>query len=152
MRIAVLIIGLVLTFGLFIQALTVSALSDAANTEHDGADGAMGILMALIWLVACGLVIPVPRISMLLFVLAGVIGFASAGPLDFPDLAYWGGVSIFLAVMSYFGYRGKRKQQRKEAARELQMQESLAAQQQMAAQMAQMAYQQGQGQPPQTTP
>lgn len=142
MRIATLIIGGVLSIALFIQSLLVSALSDAANTEHDGADGAMGILMALMWLVAVGLVIPLPVASAVLFGLAGVIGLVSAGALDFPDLAYWGVVSLFLAGMSLFGWRGKRKKDAKEKARDLQLQQSLAAQQQMAAQMAYMQQQQ----------
>jgi hypothetical protein len=149
MRIAVLIIGLMLTIGLFIQSLLIAALSDAANSEHDGADGGTGMVMALMWLVACGLVIPFPLVSVVLFAVAGLIGVVSAGPLDFPDLAVWGVVSFVLAVFSIFGWRGKIKKERKEAARDAAHAQSLAAQQQMAAQMAymqqQMAYQQQHG-------
>lgn len=44
MRIAVLVIGLVLTFGLFIQAFVIFGLSDIADDEDTGAAGAIGIL------------------------------------------------------------------------------------------------------------
>jgi len=131
-RIATLIIGLLLGAILFIQSLLIAALSDAANTEHDGSDGATGLLMALLWLVACGLVIPAPRIAMLLFVASGIGGLAAAGPLDFPDLAYWGVVSLVLSAFAYLGYRGKRNHQIKERGKEDQMAQLLAHNQQMA--------------------
>lgn len=111
MRIAVLVIGLVLTVGLFIQAIVIFGLSDAVNQENTEQAGAVGVLMALMWLVGCGLVIPVPRVSMVVFAVAGLLGFAASG--DYPDLAVWGGISIVLAVFCYFGYRGKRKDDRR---------------------------------------
>jgi hypothetical protein len=106
MRIAVLVIGLMLTIGLFIQAFVIAGLSDMANDEDTGAAAAIGILMALMWLVSCGLVLPLPRVSMILFIIAGALGFLAAS--DYPDLAFWGGISLVLALFSYFGYRGKR--------------------------------------------
>ncbi len=111
MRIAVLIIGLVLTLGLFIQAFVIFGLSDAINQQNTEQAGAIGVLMAFMWLVSCGLVLPLPRLSMVLFVVAGLLGFAAAG--DYPDLAVWGGISLVLAVFCYFGYRGKRKADRR---------------------------------------
>ena len=126
MRIAVLIIGLILMVALFFQSLTINVLSDAANTEDTETAGAVGVFMALIWLVSLALVIPKPRISVILFALAAVIG--AAGWADFPDLKFWSGVSVVLAVMSYFGYRGKMKQQAKEDARDATMQQLLTQQ------------------------
>ncbi len=127
MRIAVLIIGLVLTVGMFFQAVIVGGLSSAVNDEATGESAAVGVLMALLWLISCGFVIPMPRVSMALFAIAGLLGFAASG--NFPDLAYWGGASLVLAVLSYFGYRGKRKADRKEAEREALMRQVLVAQQ-----------------------
>jgi hypothetical protein len=127
MRIAVLIIGIVLTIGLFFQAVLVGGLSSAVNDEATGESAAIGILMALLWLIGCGFVLPMPRVSMVLFALAGLLGFAASG--NFPDLAFWGGASLVLSVLSYFGYRGKRKADRKEAERDAMMRQVLAAQQ-----------------------
>jgi hypothetical protein len=128
MRIAVLVIGLVLTLGLFIQAFVIFGLSDAIDQEDTQAAGSVGVLMALMWVVGCGLVIPVPRVSMVLFAVAGLLGFAASG--NYPDLAWWGGISEILAVFCYFGYRGKRKSDRKDAERDALMRKALSARQQ----------------------
>lgn len=135
MRIATLIIGLVLTVGLFFQSLTVSVLSDAVNTEDDGADGALGVGISVIWLVACALVIPWPLVSMFLFGFGGVLGLAGGASTEFSDLTVWGIISFILALFSFLGWRGKKKQRAEEAARDEQLQQSLAAQQYMAAQL-----------------
>jgi hypothetical protein len=125
-RIAVLIIGLVLSFGLFLQAFVIFGLSDAVNRTDTQQAGAVGVVMALLWLVSCGLVIPLPRVSMVLFALAGLLGFLAAGA--YPDLAFWGGASEILAVFCYFGYRGKRSDQRIEAERDALLRQAVATQ------------------------
>jgi hypothetical protein len=131
MRIAVLIIGLVLSVGLFWQSILITGLSDIANDEQSQGAGAIGVLMAIIWLVACGFVLPKPRISMVLFGIAALLGVA--GWSDFSDLQVWSGISVVLALFSYLGYRGKMKQQAKEDARDAAMQQLLANQAALAA-------------------
>lgn len=110
MRIAVLIIGLLLGLLMFLQTFAVYVLSDVADQDKATGAAAIGIVMALMWLVACALVIGFPMVSVVLFALAGLLGLAASG--EFPDLAYWGGVSFILALMSFFGWRGKRKERR----------------------------------------
>lgn len=110
MRIAVLILGLLLGLLMFLQTLFVYGLSDALNDEASAQASAIGVMMALLWLVACAFVLPFPLVSVVAFAIAGLFGFAASG--EFPDLAIWGGVSVVLAVMSIFGWRGKRKQDR----------------------------------------
>ena len=110
MRIAVLILGLLLGLLMFLQTLLVYSLSDAINDEASAQASAIGVLMALLWLVACAFVLPFPMVSVVGFAVAGVLGFAAAG--EFADLGLWGGVSVALAVMAFFGWRGKRKQDR----------------------------------------
>lgn len=113
MRIAVLIIGLLLGAIMFFQTFLGSMLSSVADDEAAGTAAAAGLIMALLWLVACGLVLPFPMVSVVLFALAASLGFANSA--DFPDLAWWGGVSLALAVMSLLGWRGKRKEKRESA-------------------------------------
>lgn len=136
MRIATLIIGLVLGAIMFFQAVLVAALGDAANTEDDGAAGGIGLLMCLMWLVACGLVIPAPRVAMILFAVAGLFGILGGTGTDYSDLVVWGVISFVLAVFSYLGYRGKRSKDIKERIRDEQQAQMLAHNQQMAAQLA----------------
>lgn len=108
MRIAVLIIGLLLGLLMFLQ--TVLVYAGASATEQDDLAGAAagGVFMAFLWLVACALVLPFPVASVVLFALAGLIGFAAGASSDFADLPVWGGISFVLAVMAFFGWRGKR--------------------------------------------
>lgn len=119
MRIAVLILGLILGAIMFFQTFLVYSLSGVANDRGAGESGAVGLLMALIWLVACALVIPLPIVSTIAFVLAGLLGFAAAD--NFPDLQIWGGISLVLAILSLVGWFGKRKQDRKETELAIQM-------------------------------
>lgn len=63
--------------------------------------------MAGFWLVACAVVIPAPKVSLVIFILSAA--WAGAFSADFPDLAVWAGVSLFLAFLSFLGWRGKRK-------------------------------------------
>jgi hypothetical protein len=116
MRIAVLILGLLLGLLMFFQTFLVYILSNVGESERGSTAGAIGLLMALLWLLACALVIPAPLVSVFIFGLAGLLGFASAA--DFPDLKYWGVASFVLASMSILGWIGKRKAARKERERD----------------------------------
>ena len=116
MRIATLVIGLVLVIGLFLQSVVVGGLSEAAGNDESSSAAAVGVLMALLWVFGCALVIPLPRVAMVLFALAGVCGLAAAA--NFPDLAIWGVISLVLALFSFFGWRGKRTADRRERERD----------------------------------
>jgi hypothetical protein len=115
MRIAVLILGLILGAIMFFQTVLVAGLSGMAGDKATNTAGGGGIIMALLWLVGCALVISVPLVSVVAFVVAGLIGFAFSA--NFPDLAAWGGVSLILAVLSLIVWFGKRRGERKEADR-----------------------------------
>jgi hypothetical protein len=120
MRIAVLILGLVLGVIMFFQTFLVTSLSGLSKTP--GATysaGSIGLVMAVLWLIGVALVIPVPLVSVVAFVLAGILGYANS--THFSDLAVWGGASIILAVLSLIGWftkrRGTRRQEEREAQR-----------------------------------
>jgi hypothetical protein len=115
MRYAVLILGLILGAFMFMQAGLIAVLSGATGDTATNTAGGGGIIMALLWLVACALVIALPLVSAGVFALAGVVGF-SMSP-NFPDLAYWGGASLVLAALSLIGWYTKRRGSRAEAAR-----------------------------------
>jgi uncharacterized membrane protein len=140
MRIAVLIIGLLLGAIMFFQSLAVTALGDAANTDDDGAAGSIGVFMALLWLVACAIVVPFPRIAMALFLVAGVFGIGGGAGTDYSDLYIWGVISLVLAVFSYLGYRGKRNKDIKERLRDEQMAQMVQHNQAMATAMQQQQW------------
>jgi hypothetical protein len=122
MRIAVLILGLLLGVVMVLQSTLVTGLSGVAGDTSTNTAGLGGIIMAILWLVACALVIAVPLLSTVIFAIAAYVGFTFAA--DFPDLGIWAAASIVLAVLSFFGWLGKRRGERREAARH---QELLAA-------------------------
>ncbi|HEX5499750.1 MAG TPA: hypothetical protein VFX03_11000, partial [Thermomicrobiales bacterium] len=130
MRIATLILGLILGAFLFVQTFLVYALSGAINDQATSGAGALGLLMALMWLVACALVIPVPLLSTVIFGLSGLIGLGAGAGSKFADLTIWGVAGLLLAAFSFFGWIGKRKSARRERE----------TREQMAAQSAQLQF------------
>ena len=93
MRVATLIIGLILTLGLFIQSLTITAaetIDDALNDRKTEAEnGAWGVLTSLLYLVASALVIAKPRFSMWTFAAGGLVAIIAGAATDFSDLIIW---------------------------------------------------------------
>ena len=132
MRIATLIVGLLLGLLLTIQSILFIGLSGEVETDPNAGAGAAGFLMALMWLVACALVISFPLVSTVIFAISALIGlFAASG--DFADLPYFGGIAIGLAVMAFFGWRGKRRddeERDEEKYRQHQLYQSIAQNQQ----------------------
>ena len=107
MRIATLIIGLLWGALIFIQSMTAGVFS-SEGSETSSAAGA-GLLVAVLWLLASALVIAFPKVSIVLFGLAALIGIFT-DPGAFEDLQVHGFASIVMAVLAYFGWRGKKKQ------------------------------------------
>lgn len=115
MRLAVLIIGLVIGLVVLLQAC--SALGLSSLGEGLGAEGAAelsgasatGIITGLLIWVGAGFVMPFPRFAAVVLALAGIIGIGVGMSSEFRDQAVWGVVALILAVMAWFGARGKRK-------------------------------------------
>lgn len=135
MRVAVLIIGLLLGAVMFVQTFLVNVLGQAGQDENVEQAGAIGVFMCLLWLIACAVVLSFPFVSTVLFVVAALLGFAMGG--EFPDLAIWGGISLILAVMSFLGWLGKRKERRKFAVERARQEERDGQLQQLLLQRAQ---------------
>lgn len=139
MRIAVLILALATCFFLFLQSALINGFTQEGTSDNTAA--AFGVLMSLLLLISAAVVIPVPRVAMSLLVIVGVIGIIAGASSEFSDLIVWGIWGFLLSFMAYLGFRGKRKQQAKETARDQIARDALAANQQMAAQLAYMQQQ-----------
>ncbi len=110
MRIAALIIGLLLGLLLFLQSFTIGLFRDSTVLDDTTtAAGGAGLMKALLWLLACALVIPLPQVSFPIFLLTAIIGLA-VPPGEFEDIRFHGGAAILLAALAFFGWRGKRKE------------------------------------------
>jgi hypothetical protein len=126
MRRAAQIISLVLMVALGIQSCAVSvggsatqSLSTTAADKQQGEDlagaGAMGMLAALLWLIAAAFVMSRPKAALWIYVgaaLSCLIG-AAAG---FTDLWIWMVVSAAFALLAWRGIGEKRRQEAEERA------------------------------------
>lgn len=112
MRIAVMILGLLLAVWTFVEGFVIAALSSDGSHESSLAGGAL--IAAMLAALAAALVIAFPLASTVLFSIAGAIslGIAAAG---YGNHWVYGSVFMILAVMSFFGWRGKRAAQRQAA-------------------------------------
>ena len=92
MRIAVLIIALCLTMIVGLQSCAVMVGGSMIADDDLAGGGALGILLSLVFVLGAALAMGLPRVSMVLFGLAALIGFIAAST-GFSDMAIWGGVS-----------------------------------------------------------
>jgi hypothetical protein len=115
MRVAVLIIGLIIGLISMVQACSVYSLSGASDALQGAGQsgttsaGAVGILTALLILVAAGFVMPYPRVATGILIIAGLMGVVVGGSSKFQDQLVWGVAAFVLAAMAYVGSRQKRR-------------------------------------------
>jgi hypothetical protein len=119
MRIAVLIIGLMLSAWMFLEGFILAFLDTNNALAADDADAAGlaggGIVVAMIGALAAALAISYPLATTILLMLAGTISLGIAGA-GYGNHWLYGIVLLVLAVLSFFGWRGKRKAGREMAA------------------------------------
>ncbi|TNC07638.1 hypothetical protein FF100_31650 [Methylobacterium terricola] len=109
MRIAVLIIGLCLSFAIFLQSCAVSFGADVAKNQDLAEGGALGVLVALLFIIGAAFALGLPRLSGSIFLLAGLIGNVAGRTTKFHDLNYWGAAALILSLMAFLGNRELRK-------------------------------------------
>lgn len=109
MRLAVLIITLCLTGIVGLQSCTIAAGGSLLEDQDAAGGGAVGLLIAFLFVLGAAFVMSLPRVSMVLFAFAGLLGLGIGATSSFRDLTIWGGISLVLAVMSWFGSRELRR-------------------------------------------
>jgi uncharacterized membrane protein YhaH (DUF805 family) len=105
MRIAMLIIALCLTMIVGMQSCTVMMGGGLSENEDMAGGGAVGLLIALLFVLGAAFALGAPKVSMWLFGVAAGMAFLVAQSSGFSDLNLWGVVSAALAVMSHLGAR-----------------------------------------------
>ena len=109
MRVAVAIISLVLMLAVGLQSCALAFGASLGSDENLAGGAAVGIIMALLFLVGGAFAVGYPLVSLIAFALAGVSGLIAGSATEFSDLIVWAIVSFVLAGLSYFGMREKRK-------------------------------------------
>jgi len=110
LRIAIGIISLVLMLVIGLQSIAISVGNSITGNEQTSTAAGYGILVAFLYLVGGAFSFKLPRVSMVVFILAALLGLP--GSSDFKDLRIWGIVSLILAVLCYF--TGRKKKAKKE--------------------------------------
>jgi hypothetical protein len=110
MRIAVLIIALCLTMLVGLQSCTMFVGGGLAENQGASEGGAVGLLIAFLFVLGAAFALALPKLSMVCFAFAAAFGLMVGLSSDaFPDMTFWGIVAGVLAVMSYFGSRELRR-------------------------------------------
>lgn len=109
MRIAVGIIGIMLGLLVIMQSCTIMVGSDIAGDSVTSESGAVGILIGFLYFVGGAFAFGLPTVSLVMFIIAAVAGFAAASQGVFADLQIWAYGALILAVMSFFALRKARK-------------------------------------------
>jgi len=113
-RIATLVIGAPLTGSLFVRSLSSFGHSSAASPLPTAAAMGIGLVMALLWLAASGIVAWSPGVATGLYLPAAGLGLIGATATPTRELAVWAGLSVVLSVTSYLGYRSERSRRHAE--------------------------------------
>jgi hypothetical protein len=109
MRIAVVLLGLLIGLLLVWQSATIGIFNETPTIDATTAvAGGAGLAMALLWLLASALVIPLPMVSVLLFGLTIPPGLIVPTG-EFADLRFHGIVAVVLTAMSLIGWHEKRE-------------------------------------------
>lgn len=102
MKIGIGIIALLLGLTAILQSCTVSVgsnlIEDLAMTEA----GALGTFVGLLIFMGGAFSFGAPKVAMIIFAIAAVLGFGGATSGAFQDLIVWGFVAAILAVTTFF--------------------------------------------------
>lgn len=109
MRITVMIISLCLVMLVGLQSCTVMLGGGLGEDEGMAGSGAIGLLVSLLFLLGGAFALGAPKVSMVIFVVAALLGIMAAAVGPFSDMQIWAYVSLALAALSYFGIGEKKK-------------------------------------------
>lgn len=115
MRVAVTIISLGLMLVIGLQSCAVSLGAAMMADDELSGSAAIGILVALIFLVGGAFAMHVPMVSLFSFTIAGLLALLAGTTSTFSDLMFWSVAAFILALMSLFGVREKRLKSEREA-------------------------------------
>ena len=110
MRVATTILSLVLMVVVGVQSCALYLGGSAMGGLGTAEGGALGLLVALLFLVGGAFAMPRPLVSFVAFLASRVFGLAGGATTSFGDLTIWGGAALVLAGLSFLGVREKRLQ------------------------------------------
>ncbi len=110
MRVTVLIVGLLIGIPFAVSTVMVNLEVQSVNSGSSTPATAWGFMAAVIWLLACAVVMPWPGAAAVLFAMSAFLCLAFYD--DYPDLAIWGALAVVMTALSFLGWLGQRKERR----------------------------------------
>ena len=109
MKIASGILALALSLVIFLQSCAVSMGGSILAEEATEQGGAVGILVALLFLAGGAFAFGVPKVSFVLMLLAGFFGVTAGTTTPYTDMTVWGVIAFILAIMNLIASRKRQK-------------------------------------------
>jgi hypothetical protein len=104
-RTATAIIAIISVFILGGQTCLATCAAGLIGYDEVHRAGAIGFLVAFLFIIGGALVIGFPFISFITFSIAGILCLVNALTSIYTDMYVWGGLALILAFMSYLGHR-----------------------------------------------
>ena len=112
MKIAVGVIGLVLSMIALMQSCTITGLSGLANDSTMGNAGSLGVLTAILMFFGAAFSFGLPKVARVLFALSFFVSIPARSA--FPDMWIWGFVSLILGLLLMFVTSPPREQMKRD--------------------------------------
>ncbi|WP_304459000.1 hypothetical protein [Alicyclobacillus sendaiensis] len=116
MKIAVGIISLILMVIVGLQTLIVGVGGSITHSQGLQQGGAVGLLVAVLFLLGGAFAFGVPLVSAICLVLACIFGIMDGTTTPYHDQTVWGVIALILAVLAFFAWRSDRKKKRMASA------------------------------------
>jgi hypothetical protein len=105
-RIAAMILSLALTVVVGLQSCLGTVAGGLARNEGLTQGSSVGFLVACLFLLGGALALPTPTFSLVVFLIAGVLGVLGGATTPYGDLTIWGIAGFGIAALCYLG-RGR---------------------------------------------
>lgn len=115
MRIAAMVVGILFAIWFFFEAVLITGLSNAGGDDQQATAAAGGVVVAILIGLGAVLALSVPHISMVLFVLGGLVSLL-AGAGGYTNHYVYAFFGFMLAAFAFFGRRGQLNERREKAA------------------------------------
>lgn len=109
MKIAAGLISILFSAFIFLQSFVLSVGGSVFDDKTTAAGGAVGIIVALLFFIAGAFAFALPKVAMVVSIIASLFAFMNWVGGDFPDMAVWAVIALGLAAMEYFAARKPKK-------------------------------------------
>ncbi|MDA3129615.1 hypothetical protein ACFPTR_09650 [Aliibacillus thermotolerans] len=114
MNIAIGIIAIIISFIVGIQSFTVSVLSEVVGEEATAGAGAIGVLVAFLYLVGGAFAFKLTNVAKWILGIGGLLGLLAGATSDYSDVTVWGILGLIMSGLLFWDVKRKNKQKDKE--------------------------------------